>query len=166
MTGAESIPRTHRRTVSYIDKSREYYAAQGYERPYEWASYPTVPFVPWASWGLDLANAKVGVVTTSFPVGAPMPKQVYAQASSPIPEGMFTNDLSWDKTATHTDDVGSFLPLGALDKLGADGVIGSVSARFYGVPTEYSKRRTAEAATRVVEWASADGVDAMVLVGL
>lgn len=159
-------PQTHRRVVSYIDKSREYYAAHGYERPYQWASYDQVPFLKWSDKGRDLAGAKVGVVTTTFPTVFTAPKTVYAQASDPVPEAMFTKDLSWDKDATHTDDVGTFLPLNVLHGMAADGAIGSVSPRFYGVPTEYSQRRTHDDASQIVEWAKEDGVDVMVLVPL
>ena len=163
---SENSPQTHRRVVSYIDKSRNYYAAHGYEKPYRWASYSSVPFVRWSDLGKDLSDARIGVVTTTFPVGAELPKKVYAQASVSIPDAMFTNDLSWDKDATHTDDVGSFLPLAALNALAEDGVIGSVSQRFYGVPTEYSQRRTHEDAESIISWAQEDGVDAMLLVPL
>jgi len=159
-------PQTHRRAVSYIDKSREYYAAHGYGRPYAWASYHDVPFAKWADMGKDLSASTVGVVTTAFPAVFTAPKKVYAQASSPIPDAMFTKDLSWDKDATHTDDVGTFLPLAALNALAADGVIGAVSERFYGVPTEYSQRRTHADAEQIVAWAKEDGLDAVVLVPL
>lgn len=159
-------PQTHRRVVSYIDKSREFYAAHGYSRPYEWASYERVPFTPWSERATDLADATIGVVTTTFPTVFTAPKQVYAQASSPIPDAMFTRDLSWHKEATHTEDVGTFLPLAALESLVADGVVGRVSSRFYGVPTEYSQRRTHADAKEIVGWAGADGVDAMLLVPL
>ena len=37
-------PITHRSFVSYIDRTREYYAAQGYGRPYRWAHHASVPF--------------------------------------------------------------------------------------------------------------------------
>lgn len=159
-------PQTHRRVVSYIDKSREYYAAHGYDQPYRWASFDQVPFVRWSDKSLPLANATVGVVTTTFPTDFEAPKQVYAQAASPVPTAMFTKDLSWDKQATHTNDVGSFLPLNVLDDLAADGIIGAASPRFYGVPTEYSQRRTHRDAEQIVQWALDDGVDAMVLVPL
>ena len=167
---SENSPQTHRRVVSYIDKSREYYAAHGYGQPYRWASYDAVPFLPWSDTGRDLSDARIGVVTTTFPVDKipteTAPKQVYAHASDPVPGAMFTNDLSWDKDATHTNDVGTFLPLAALNALAADGAIGSVSPRFYGVPTDYSQRRTHEDAQQIVAWAKDDGVDAMVLVPL
>ena len=160
------MPQTHRRVVSYIDKSREFYAADGYEKPYQWASYRAVPFIPWADSGMNLSDARVGVVTTTFPAVFTAPKKVYAQASDPIPEAMFTKDLSWDKDATHTNDVGSFLPLASLNTLAAEGAIGSVSPRFYGVPTEYSQRATHADAEQIAQWAREDGVDVMLLVPL
>lgn len=159
-------PQTHRRVVSYIDKSREFYAAHGYERPYEWASYEQVPFARWSDREVDLADATIGVVTTTFPMDFTAPKKVYARASSPIPDAMFTMDLSWHKEETHTDDVGTFLPLAALESLAADGVVGRVASRFYGVPTEYSQRRTHADAEQIAAWAREDGVDAMVLAPL
>ena len=159
-------PQTHRRVVSYIDKSREFYAAHGYGKPYAWASYADVPFVKWSDTGRELSDATVGVVTTTFPTVFTAPKTVYSQASSPTPEAMFTKDLSWDKDATHTDDVGSFLPLDVLRELADEGVVGRLSERFYGVPTEYSQRRTHADAAPIVEWAKEDGVDVMVLVPL
>ena len=38
--------KTHRSYVSYIDKSREYYQAHGYDKPYSWAHHDAVPFAP------------------------------------------------------------------------------------------------------------------------
>ena len=159
-------PQTHRRVVSYIDKSREFYAAHGYGKPYAWASYAEVPFAKWSETRRELSDATVGVVTTTFPTVFTAPKTVYSQASSPTPDAMFTKDLSWDKDATHTDDVGSFLPLDVLRTLADEGVIGRLSDRFYGVPTEYSQRRTHADAESIVGWAKEDGVDIMVLVPL
>lgn len=104
--------------VSYIDKSREYYQAQGYEHPYRWAKFDAVPFTPLAR---PLAEARVAVVTTSFPehhdsaFGAPATdKIVYHHRVDDVPERMFTDDLGWDKQATTTDDTESFLPLRTL----------------------------------------------------
>ena len=158
--------------VSYIDKSREYYLAQGFGNPYRWAYNEDVPFAPLRK---PLAECRIGVVTTSWPwegqenldlVDRP-PKQAYAMASDPLPGRMFTMDLSWDKDATHTDDVGSFLPLAALQSLAREGRMRSVSGRFYGVPTEYSQRRTnAIDAPAILEFCRQDGVDAAILVGL
>ena len=161
---------SHRSHVSYIDKSREYYAAQGYEQPYLWAAHDQVPFTPLAT---PLAESNVAVVTTSFLHfhesfgGAPATdKQVYSHPVDEAPDRMFTDDLSWDKEATHTDDTESFLPLGRLAELAESGRIGSVNHRFFGVPTEYSQRRTGLDADQVLAWCQEDGVDVALLVPL
>lgn len=158
--------------VSYIDKSREYYLAQGFGNPYRWAYNAEVPFAPLPK---PLAECRIGVITTSSPwegqeeidlVDRP-PKHAYAMATDPLPERMFTMDLSWDKEATHTDDVGSFLPLEVLATFVREGRIGGVSSRFYGVPTEYSQRKTNTVdAPAILEFCREDAVDAVVLVGL
>ncbi len=156
--------------VSYIDKSREYYQAQGYEHPYRWAAFDDVPFSPLNA---PLSEARVAVVTTSFlhhhdsAWGAPATdKQVYHHRVDEAPERMFTDDLSWDKQETHTDDTESFLPLGALRSLAADGVIGALNDRFFGVPTEYSQRKTGLDADQIAQWCAEDGVDIALLVPL
>lgn len=171
-TGGSRPPaRTHRNHVSYIDKSREFYAAHGYERPYRWATNTSAPFTPLAK---PLSASTVGVVTTAFrhsddlaPEDRPvLPKRVFAAASSPPPTRMFTDDLSWDTGATHTDDVETFLPLRRLVEAVADGRIGSLAGRYYGVPTEYSTSRTADDAAAIEAWCREDGVDVVVLVPL
>ncbi len=158
--------------VSYIDKSREYYAAQGFERPYRWASHSGAPFAPLPK---PLDRCRIGVVTTAMLMDGresqpalDRPKKVaYGAASAPTPAGMFTEDLAWDKEATHTRDVGSFLPLDRLAECAAAGRIGSVSPRFYGAPTEYSQRQTREHdAPAILAMCREDGVDAVLLVGL
>jgi hypothetical protein len=79
---------------------------------------------------------------------------------------MFTDDLSWDKEATHTADTESFLPIARLQEHASAGRIGSLADRFYGVPTEYSHRRTADDSLAIERWCRSDGVDAVVLVPL
>ena len=140
---------THRSFVSYIDRTRAYYAAQGYDAPYAWSRHRDAPFVPLRK---PLAECRVGVVTTAFPWrdhevkdgvlrGA---KQVYSLAADPPPEKLHTDHLSWDKLSTHTDDVPSFLPLPQLAACAAEGRIAAAPLRFHGVPTDYSQRRTCE----------------------
>ncbi|MEL6891617.1 MAG: glycine/sarcosine/betaine reductase selenoprotein B family protein [Actinomycetota bacterium] len=161
---------SHRSYVSYIDKSREYYEASGYDQPYRWAAFDDVPFAPLS---MPLAESKLAVVTTSFLRfhesfgGAPATgKQVYAHSVAERPDSMFTADLSWDKQETNTDDPESFLPLDRLAELADAGRIGSVNDRFFGVPTEYSQRKTGLDAEQIAGWCADDGVDAVVLVPL
>src|SRR5947207_11326240 len=51
--------------VRYIDKTRAYYEAEGYGKPYEWAHFDDTPFTPFAAVGKPLSECRVGVVTTS-----------------------------------------------------------------------------------------------------
>ncbi len=154
---------THRTAVSYIDRSREHYAAQGYPRPYAWPRHHDAPFTPL---GAPLAGATVAVVTTSRPPGHAL-DEPYAAPSDPPPDRMDTSGLAWDRDATHTDDTETFLPLRALGRLRDAGRIAAVGPRFYGVPTLYSQRLTRERDARRVEaWCREDGVDAVVLVPL
>ncbi|MEM1333719.1 MAG: hypothetical protein AAGG08_09700 [Actinomycetota bacterium] len=161
---------SHRAHRSYIDASREYYAAHGYDQPYRWAAFDDAPFTPLER---PLAESVVGVVTTSFLQhhesfdGAPAAnKQVYAHPVDDRPANMFTDDLSWDKAATHTDDAESFLPLTRLAEFADAGRIGGLNHRFYGVPTEYSQRRTGLDAEQIEAWCREDGVDVALLVPL
>jgi D-proline reductase (dithiol) PrdB len=162
--------RTHRSFVSYIDRSREYYAVQGYDRPYAWAHHDDAAFTPL---GKPLSACRIGLVTTAARtqrtdmIGAPlMLRELYAQPAEPPPARLFTDGLFWDKEATHTDDVDSFLPINRLAECAA-GLIGSASPRFYGVPTDYSQSRTREnAAPRILTWCREDAVDAVLLAGL
>lgn len=140
---------THRSFVSYIDRTREYYAAQGYEKPYRWAHHAEVPFAKLAK---PLAESRVAVVTTASEfIGQNAregvlrgDKRVWSGETELTPERLYTDDLAWDKETTHTNDVESFVPLGSLRALVAEGRIGSLAARFHGVPTDYSQRRTVE----------------------
>jgi hypothetical protein len=161
----------YRSFVSYIDKSRTYYQAQGYEQPYTWACHWQVPFKLLPK---PLAQCTVGLATTASLIdhgegieSLMRERDCYAAPSDPPPERLFTDHLFWDKDATHTDDVESFLPLRALTQHARQGRIGSVSARFYGVPTDYSQGRTRKKhATKILQWAREDGLDAMLLSAL
>lgn len=156
------MTKAHRTFVSYIDKSREYYAAQGYDAPYKWAAHSNAPFT---LLGKPLSQCRVGVVTTSAQsVDAPL--EPYSAPSIPPPTSVVTTHLSWHKEATHTNDLGSFLPLDHLAKLAKDGVIGSVAPRYAGIPTIYSQRRTNRWAESIREMFVEDDVDLAVLIPL
>ena len=163
--------RPYRSFVSYIDRSREYYAAQGYSQPYTWACHQDAPFTPLRK---PLAECRVGLVTTAgewdeeaVKRGQRKARKLYSMPSNPPPSRLVTADLFWDKDATHTDDVESFLPLNRMAEYAQEGRIGSVSPRFYGAPTDYSQGNTLQrAAPQVLEWCREDGVDAMLLSAL
>ena len=50
--------------VRYIDKTREYYRAEGYDRAYEWAHFETIPFTSFATLGKPLSRCRVGLVSS------------------------------------------------------------------------------------------------------
>jgi hypothetical protein len=170
--GQSGRPTATRSFVSYIDRTREYYSAQGYERPYRWAHFDDVPF---AELPKPLSECRVALVTTTsaWRAGPAVDgvlrggKSVWSGATDPAPERLFTDDLAWDKQATHTEDVESFLPIRSLRELARAGRIGSLAPRFHGVPTDYSQRRTREQdAPAVLARCREDGADVALLVPL
>ena len=127
-----------------------------------------MPFTPLPK---PLAECRVGLVTTASPIrepGAPRTaKIVWSGSTEPRPERLFTDDLAWDKEATTTDDVESFVPVDRLRELTAQGRIAGVAARFHGVPTDYSQRRTIEQdAPEILRRCQEDGVDVALLIPL
>ena len=164
--------RAQRSYLSYIDKSREYYAAHGYPQPYQWSYNQEVAFTPLAK---PLSECTVGLVTTSFfekgrePAGVPVarPKRPYAARCDDALGGLYNSDLFWDKDNTHTEDLDTYLPINRLREFAAEGRIGALSERFYGIPTDYSHRRTQRNdSPRIEEWMREDGVDVAFLVPL
>ena len=155
----------HRLFVSYIDKSRDYYAARGTNNPYRWATHADAPFAPLAK---PLPESRIALVTTAGLPGERQNvrdgvKRVYAAPAVPQP-ALVTEHLFWHKETTHTRDVESFLPIQRLAECVSGGIAGSASPRFYGVPTDYSQRRTStEYAPAVLEFCRADAVDAVLL---
>jgi D-proline reductase (dithiol) PrdB len=170
--GTSNVDRTRRTFVSYIDRTREFYAAQGYEKPYQWACFDEVPFrrLP-----RSVSECRLTLITTASPPreeaapegGLLLAKEVWCGPSDAPPTRLFTGDLAWDKETTHTDDLDSFFPIHHLQDLVRAGRIGSLAARFHGVPTEYSQRRTIEQdAPEILRRCREDGVDAALLVPL
>src|SRR5947209_2012001 len=53
--------------LGYMARTRDYYAAIGYETPYRWAHYVTAPFQPLKK---PLAKSRVAIVTTAAPFDA------------------------------------------------------------------------------------------------
>jgi D-proline reductase (dithiol) PrdB len=161
----------HRSHVSYIDKSRELYAAYGYEQPYQWAAHDDAPLTPLPK---PLSQCRIGAVTTSYF----LPDDFVYRIPNDLPRLPFVAPrtethrlqnqyLSWAKAETHTRDRESYLPLARLDEYAAAGRLGSVSDRFYGLPTQFSQRQTQRRdAPRVIEWLQEDEVDVALLVPL
>ena len=149
-----------------MQRTRDYYRAQGYTNDYQWAQNSATPFCMPAK---PLSECRVGIVTTAMPdtdLGRNN-RKIHSTLVPPIPESMYTEELSWHKTVTHTDDVNSFIPLEQLMVLEDEGGIGSLAPRFHSVPTEYSQRTTLKYdAPEILARLREDEVDITILVPL
>lgn len=152
--------------IPYMERTRLYYRAQGFDQDYAWAHFETTPF---SALGKPLKDCIVTVVTTA--VAHPeIPKPTRRAQSSPFtdtPARFDTSELSWDKETTHTDDRQSYFPLEVLNKLADKGAIKSVSKRFHFVPTQYSQKVTRfEDAPTIAKACREDEVDIALLIPL
>ena len=175
--GERPMTQTKKRTsfrtfLSYMDLSREYYAAYGYSQPYKWMSYTEVPFAKLAK---PLSQCRVGLLTTTDLEKLPgenkmdryLLRKVYAHPVEDAPEHFYTQDLQWDQETTHTDDNESFMPLNSLAETATSGKIGSAAPRFYGAMTDYSQGKTSKkSAPQVLDFCRQDGVEALILPAL
>ena len=159
--------------IRYMERTRNYYRALGYERDYRWAQNDDAPF---ARLDKPLSEARIACIGTSYlpdPAGGswspdnPPPKEVWSHAVADAPADLYNQNLAWDKEQTHTRDRESYLPLKALAALADRGVIGGIAPRFHGVPTVYSHRETTEAdAPKLLERLREDQADAALLAAL
>ena len=152
--------------VGYMERTRLYYRALGYQQDYTWAHYVDVPFARLAK---PLADCRIALVTTASSPSAvradgTVAKQVWFGDVSPPPEKLHTDNVAWDKESTHTRDRESFLPIETARQLASEGRFAGLAAHFHGVPTEYSQRKTLEHdAPQVLSRLRDDGADAAIL---
>jgi D-proline reductase (dithiol) PrdB len=148
--------------IRYMERTRLYYRALGYQNDYVWAHFADVPFTPLTR---PLSETRIGLVTTAGPPGG-YPRDengmrhVWSGAIDSPPQRLAT-DVAWDRETTHTDDRASFLPIEAASELA------HLTPRFHGVPTEYSHRKTlTQDAPEVLARLRDDGAQAAILVPL
>ena len=160
--------------VRYIDKTKDYYLSQGYDKPYQWAHYEEVPFAALAK---PLAEARVGLLSTAElairydpdeeedPIREQGFRSIYPLPAATPTEKFYSRGASYDHYATHMDDPNSFFPVDRLREAAAAGRIGALPERFYGAYNNYSQRKVIEQeAPKVGELCRQDGIDACVLV--
>jgi glycine/sarcosine/betaine reductase selenoprotein B len=160
-------------SVRYIERTREYYLAEGYAKPYEWAHFEEVPF---ARLRRPLAECRVGLVTTSDVAvlsetgerergdASTLIGNVYSIPFDVAPGRLYSRSEHYDQHATTLDDVNAYCPVTRLREMAARGRIGSTAARLHGVYTSYSQRVTMERdAPEVLKRCREDGVDVVLL---
>lgn len=161
--------------VRYIERTREFYLSEGYEKPYEWAHFDDVPFTPLKK---PLAECRVTLISSSEisirgrqvvedeshmgVVGG-----VYSIPSDTPLSELYSPSHSYDRHATTLEDVNSFFPVSRLQEAVASGRIGSLTRRLHGVFNAYSQRRTRERdAPALLERLREDGADIAVMAPL
>ena len=169
-----NVDRTHATFISYIDRTREYYLATGYNNPYAWAYYDEVPFTRLTK---PLADCRVGLITTAAPYQPDKGDQgpyapyndaakfhdVYTLPVEPVPD-LRISHIGYDREHTVPEDLAAYFPLAQLQHAAAVGRIAGIPPRFYGVPTLRSQRHTiAIDAPAVLALCREDGVDVAVL---
>lgn len=161
--------------ILYMQRTRDYYLALGYDNPYRWAHYTEVPFTPLRK---PLAETRVAFVTTAAPfqpgVGDQGPGaaynaaakfyQVYSAPTDSIPDVRISH-LGYDRVHTTAEDMNTYFPLARLQEAEAAGRIGSLAPRFIGAPTNRSQRVTLEQdCTEILRLCQEDKADAAVIV--
>ena len=161
--------------IPYMQRTRDYYLALGYDNPYRWAHFRDVPFTPLSK---PLAAACVALITTAAPYrpelgdqgpGAPYNAaakfyRVYSAATAIIPDVRISH-LGYDRAHTSAADPNTYFPLARLQEAAAAGRIGAVAPRFHGAPTNRSQRVTMEVdAPEILRRCQEDAVDAAILV--
>ena len=160
--------------VRYIDRTREYYANQGYEKPYHWANHETVPFTPLTK---PLTDCRLGLLSTSEiairfdetteenPIREEGFRSLYMIASDTPTERLYSRTSSFDRNATTLDDVNAFFPVDRLREAVASGRIGAIPERLYGAYNNYSKRKVLEEeAPAALAACREDEVDAVLMI--
>ena len=170
--GTKTLPTE---SIAYMQRTRDWYAALGYDTPYRWATFDDVPF---ARPDRPLAEMQIGIVTTAAPFqpdkGDQGPGAPYNGAAKffAVYSGDTTRDpdlrishIAIDRAHTTAEDIGSYFPLRALRTLAERRVIGGIGRRFHGLPTDRSQRKTQDVyCPEIVDRCQQDGVQGVLLV--
>ena len=159
--------------VKYIERTREYYLAQGYKKPYQWAHFEDVPFTKLSK---PLSESRVALISTSDVAvakedGSGHDKSqedlhgfAYTIPTNTPVERLFSRQEHYDKYATNLDDVNSYFPVTRLQEKIKQGRIESLAPRCHGVFTSYSQNQTTDIdAPEVLRRCKEDNVDLAVL---
>ena len=163
--------------IPYMQRTRAYYLALGYDNPYRWAHHRDVPFTPLTK---PLGDSTVALVTTAAPFrpelgdqgpgaaynGAAKFFEVYsAPADADAAPDVRISHVSYDRTHTTANDPGTWFPLDRLREAASAGRIGRIAPRFHGLPTNRSQRTTLDQdCPALLRRVHADEADAAVLV--
>jgi len=161
--------------IPYMQRTRDYYLALGFQNPYRWAHFADVPFTPLSK---PLARSRVVLISTAAPFRPEAGDQgpgavynaaakfyrVYSTATDSGPDVRISH-VGYDRKHTTAADINSYFPLARLSDAAAAGRIGSVAPRFHGAPTNRSHRVTMETdAPEILDRCRDDHADVALLV--
>ncbi|MSQ51752.1 MAG: glycine reductase [Betaproteobacteria bacterium] len=161
--------------IGYMQRTRDYYQAIGYSTPYRWAHHTGAPFTALKK---PLAQSRLTLITTAALYqpgkgdqgpgspynGSAKFYSVYAGDTTMTHDTRISH-ISYDRRHTTATDSGAWFPLPQLQKMAAQGRIGSVGPRFFGAPTNRSQRVTIETdAPEILACCTEDNIDAVVIV--
>ncbi len=166
---------TTNKPLPYLERIRNYYLALGFDTPYRWAEFDEVPFTPPTK---PLPSSRIALVTTGArfdpALGDQGPGAAYnagAKFFSVYSESVQGNTdvrishVGYDRKHTTAEDPACWFPLDALQRSVNEGLAGSVSPRFHGLPTNRSQPTTLETdCPQLLHRLQADQVDAAILV--
>jgi D-proline reductase (dithiol) PrdB len=161
--------------ISYLERTRTYYAALGFGAPYQWAHCAQVPFHRLEK---PLSRCRLTIITTAAPFqpgkGDQAPGAPYNAAAKffTVYSGDTAKDhdlrishIAIDRKHTTAADPATYFPLTELRRRAARGDIAPLASRFHGLPTNRSHRVTLEVdCPEIVDRCRADQVDAVLLV--
>jgi hypothetical protein len=138
--------------IPYMQRTRDYYRALGFETAYRWAHHDAVPFTPVSK---PLARSRLALITTAAPYqpgagnqepGAPYNAAakfytMYTDSTDSAPD-LRISHVGYDRRHTHAKDPNTWFPLARLREAVKVGRLGALTPRFYGSPTNRSQRVT------------------------
>ena len=139
-------------SVKYMQRIREYYQGQGYEKPYIWAHFEDAPFTPLKK---PLSESVATLFSTSdvsvrrdegeiLPATETTVGEVYSVPWNTPIEELYSRQESFDHYATSLDDIDAYLPLNRLREFVQAGRIGAVTDNFHNINRGYSQKLMAE----------------------
>ena len=165
----------HDTPIPYMQRLKDYYLTLGYGNPYRWAQYSEVPFTKLEK---PLSDTNIGLVVTCAPFQSDKGVQgpgatyyaaakfyrVYTESIEGEPDVRISH-LGYDRIHTTAADVNTYFPLKQLKIAANEERIGSLSHRFYGMPTNRSQVTTIQQdCADVLDKLAEDSVEAVIIV--
>ncbi len=160
--------------VPYMQRTRDWYLALGFDNPYVWAHNTDRPFAPLKK---PVSETKLALITTASPFqpdkgdqgpGAPYnaSAKFYEVYSGNVRQDhdLRISHVAIDRDHTSMEDSGTWFPLPALRAVEGR-LFRSLTPRFHGLPTNRSQRHTLDVdAPEILKRCREDGAEAALFV--